>query len=141
MELSQVYELLERFEGSSLASFELTCSEFTLKLGKAAPVPAVLPAAAPAAAVSPVAAPHEEAEGTLLKAPLVGTFYAAPSPGAAPFATVGAQVKKGQTVCILEAMKMMSEIPAPCNCVIEEILVEDGTLVGYDAPLFRIREL
>ena len=137
MELSQVYELLERFEGSSLASFELTCSEFTLKLGKAVPVPAVLPAAA----VSPVAAPHEEAEGTLLKAPLVGTFYAAPSPGAAPFATVGAQVKKGQTVCILEAMKMMSEIPAPCNCVIEEILVEDGTLVGYDAPLFRIREL
>ena len=137
MELSQVYELLERFEGSSLASFELTCSEFTLKLGKAAPVPAVLPAAA----VSPVAAPHEEAEGTLLKAPLVGTFYAAPSPGAAPFATVGAQVKKGQTVCILEAMKMMSEIPAPYNCVIEEILVEDGTLVGYDAPLFRIREL
>ena len=54
---------------------------------------------------------------------------------------VGDQVKKGQTVCILEAMKMMSEIPAPMDCVIEEILVENGSLAGYDAPLFRVRRV
>ena len=70
-----------------------------------------------------------------------GTFYAAAGPDAEPFVKVGDQVKKGQTVCILEAMKMMSEIPAPMDCVIEEILVENGSLAGYDAPLFRVRRV
>ena len=144
MELSQVYELMERFEGSSLSSFELTGPDFTLKLGKGAPAAAVpVPMAVPAAVASPSgAAPAPAAEDApCIKAPLVGTFYIAPSPGAAPFVTVGSQVKKGQTVCILEAMKMMSEIPAPCDCVIEAVLAEDGQLMGYDAPLFRIREM
>ena len=80
-------------------------------------------------------------EGEYIKAPLVGTFYAAAGPDAEPFVKVGDQVKKGQTVCILEAMKMMSEIPAPMDCVIEEILVENGSLAGYDAPLFRVRRV
>ncbi len=71
----------------------------------------------------------------------MGTFYAVPRPGEAPFAPVGAAVKKGQTVCVLEAMKMMSEVPAPFDCVIEEVLVQDGELAGFDAPLFRVREL
>ena len=71
----------------------------------------------------------------------MGTFYAAASPEAEPFAPVGAVVKKGQTVCILEAMKMMSEIPAPMDCVIEEVLVENGSLAGFDAPLFRVRRV
>ena len=64
-----------------------------------------------------------------------------PARTAEPFVKVGDQVKKGQTVCILEAMKMMSEIPAPMDCVIEEILVENGSLAGYDAPLFRVRRV
>ena len=137
MDLSQVYEVMERFEASSLAALELTCKEYTLKLNKggaasAAPLPAS-PAAAPAPAEQPAA-------GTLIKAPLVGTFYAAPAPDEPPFVTVGSHVTKGQTVCILEAMKMMSEIPAPCSGTVEAVLAENGTLVGFDAPLFRIRE-
>ena len=79
--------------------------------------------------------------GTILKAPLVGTFYAAPAPGEDPFVRVGDTVKKGQTVCVLEAMKMMSEVPAPCDCVIEEVLIENGDLAAFGAPLFRIKEL
>ena len=143
MELSQVYELMERFEGSSLSAFELTGPDFTLKLGKGTPAGAVsVPMAMPAGTVPAPAAPAPAVEDApCIKAPLVGTFYVAPSPGAAPFVTVGSQVKKGQTVCILEAMKMMSEIPAPCDCVIEAVLAEDGQLMGYDAPLFRIREM
>ena len=84
-------------------------------------------------------APAEE--GQTLNAPLVGTFYAAPAPGEAPFVKAGDQVRKGQTVCVLEAMKMMSEVPAPADCIIEEVLVKDGELVGFDAPMFRIREV
>ena len=101
-------------------------------------VPAAASAAAPVPAV-PAAAP--KAEGSVIKAPLVGTFYAAPSPEAAPFVRAGDRVKKDNTVCIIEAMKMMSEVPAPCDCVIEEVLPASGDLVGYDQPLFRIREL
>ena len=69
----------------------------------------------------------------------MGTFYAASSPDAAPFAPVGTAVKKGQTVCILEAMKMMSEVPAPADGIIAEVLVSDGELVGFDQPLFRLK--
>ena len=82
-----------------------------------------------------------QAEGTTVKAPLVGTFYAASAPGEAPVVSVGDTAKKGQTLCVLEAMKMMSEVPAPCDCVILEILAKDGDLVGFDAPLFQVREL
>lgn len=88
---------------------------------------------------APAPAPAQEA-GRYITAPLVGTFYASPAPGEAPFAPVGAAVKKGQTVCVLEAMKMMSEVPAPFDCVIEEVLVQDGDLAGFDAPIFRVRE-
>ena len=71
----------------------------------------------------------------------MGTFYAASGPDSAPFVQAGDQVKKGQTVCILEAMKMMSEIPAPMDCVIEEVLMDNGSLAGFEAPLFRVRRL
>ena len=82
-----------------------------------------------------------ELPGCLITAPLVGTFYAAPAPGEAPFAPVGASVRKGGTVCVLEAMKMMSQVPAPFDCVIEEVLRKDGELAEFGAPLFRVREL
>ena len=77
----------------------------------------------------------------MVKAPLVGTFYAAPAPDEAPFAAPGKQLKKGETMCLIEAMKMMSEVPAPADCVVEEVLAADGEPVGYDAPLFRIRRV
>ena len=78
--------------------------------------------------------------GKCITAPLVGTFYAASAPDAAPFVQVGDHVKKGQTVCLMEAMKMMNEVQAPCDCVIEEILQEDGALVSFGEPLLRYRE-
>ena len=153
MELNEVLALMERFEGSAIQRMELESKGFRLMLDKAvpvaaapvaavpvaAPVPAAAPAAAPAPAPEAPAAAPAEAEGTLIKAPLVGTFYAAASPDAAPFAPVGAQVKAGQTLCILEAMKMMSEVPSPVSGVITEVLVSDGELVGFDQPLFRVK--
>ena len=149
MELSDILALLDRFDASSAASMKLRLGDLRLELNKnaapAAVVPAAVPvAAAPAAVAAPVPAaeaPKAQAEGTTVKAPLVGTFYAASAPGEAPFVSVGDTVKKGQTLCVLEAMKMMSEVPAPCDCVILETLAKDGDLVGFDAPLFQIREL
>ena len=151
MELSDIFALLERFESSSIQRMELRMEDFRLELDKnaavtvapvaAAPV-AAAPVAAPSAAPAPAAAPKAEAPaGPTINAPLVGTFYSAPSPDAAPFVSVGAAAMKGQTVCILEAMKMMSEVPSPADGVVEEILVRDGELVGYDQPLFRLREV
>ena len=150
MELSDVLALLDRFDASSAASMKLRLGDLRLELSKYAAPAAVVPAAAPAAAAAPAPvtapapaaeAPTAQAEGTTVKAPLVGTFYAASAPGEAPFVSVGDTVKKGQTLCVLEAMKMMSEVPAPCDCVILEILAKDGDLVGFDAPLFQVREL
>jgi len=150
MDFKEICALMERFEASSIQHFELEQKDFRLALDKALPaVPAVIPAPVPGAVIpaapapaapapaAPVPAP--EAEGSFIKAPLVGTFYAASSPDAAPFAPVGTAVKKGQTVCILEAMKMMSEVPAPADGVIAEVLVSDGELVGFDQPLFRLK--
>ena len=104
-----------------------------------AAVAAPVAAAVPTPAV-PAAAPKAE-EGDLVKAPLVGTFYAAPAPGEEPFAAPGKQVKKGETLCLIEAMKMMSEVPAPADCVVEEVLGRDGEAVGFGDPLFRIRKV
>ena len=151
MDMNQISALMEQFASSPIQRMELEQKDFRLVLDKCAPVaaipvPAAAPAAAPVPAASAPAAPAAPetapaaAEGTLIKAPLVGTFYAASSPEAAPFAPVGAVVKKGQTVCILEAMKMMSEVPSPADGVITEVLVSDGELVGFDQPLFRLKE-
>ena len=145
MDLESIYALMERFERSTLTGLELEQNGTRLKLDRtvtAAPAAAApSPAAVPVPSAAPAAPPAPEAEGSFIKAPLVGTFYAASSPDAAPFAPVGTAVKKGQTVCILEAMKMMSEIPAPMDCVIEEVLMDNGSLAGFDAPLFRVRRL
>ena len=105
--------------------------------GTRRPVPAagVPPAPAPAA---PAAAPAPE--GKCITAPVVGTFYMAPAPDQPPFVQVGDKVQKGQTVCLMEAMKMMSEVKAPCDCVIEAILQEDGALVSFGDDLIRYRE-
>ena len=150
MDFKEICALMERFEASSIQHFELEQKDFRLALDKALPaVPAVIPATVPGAVIpaapapaapAPAApAPAPEAGGSFIKAPLVGTFYAASSPDAAPFAPVGTAVKKGQTVCILEAMKMMSEVPAPADGIIAEVLVSDGELVGFDQPLFRLK--
>ena len=131
-----IYELMARFDAGTAASFKLTTKEFTLELsrsGAAATAPA-----APAQAPSP--APAGEPEGLFITAPLVGTFYAAPAPGEEPFVRPGDTVKQGQTVCLMEAMKMMNEVKAPRDCVIEAVLQQDGALVSFGDPLIRCRE-
>ena len=146
MELKDIYALMDRFGASGLTGLEVTQGDWHIRLEKApAPVVAAAPAAvsvpaAPAPAAPAAVPAAAQGSGTFIRAPLVGTFYAAPAPDKAPFVAVGDTVKAGQTVCVLEAMKMMSEIPAPCDCVIEEILAENGALVAFDAPLFRVRE-
>ncbi len=145
MDLESIYALMERFERSTLTGLELEQNGTRLKLDRtvtAAPAAAApSPAAVPVPSAAPAAQPPQESGAEYIKAPLVGTFYAAPAPGEAPFVKAGDQVRKGQTVCVLEAMKMMSEVPAPADCIIEEVLVKDGELVGFDAPMFRIREV
>ena len=147
MELQELYELMERFGRSGLTELEWSRGEETIALRKtpapvalAAPVPPAAVVSAPAAAPAAPAAAAPAQEGDFVKAPLVGTFYAASAPDAAPFVQVGDHVKKGQTVCLMEAMKMMNEVQAPCDCVIEEILQEDGALVSFGEPLLRYRE-
>ena len=135
----ELKELISCFEGSSLQSMKLSTQEFTIELARAAAaVPAVTPAAVAAVPAAPAAAPAQE-EGPVIAAPLVGTFYAAPAPDQSPFVSVGKRVKKGETVCLIEAMKMMSEVPAPCDCVIEAVLKEDGQLAAFGEPLLRYK--
>ena len=134
----EIFELMARFDASTATTLKLSTKDFSLELGKggpAAPIPAAAPVPAPAAAVSPAAAPAPA--GKCITAPLVGTFYAASAPEQPPFVQVGDRVRKGQPVCLLEAMKMMSEIPAPCDCEITAVLKENGALVSFGEPLFR----
>lgn len=145
MELESIYALMERFERSSITGLELEQNGTRLKLEKAvavaaAPAPVTAAPVAVSAAAAPVQ-PEQQNEGEYIKAPLVGTFYTAAGPDSAPFVQVGDKVEKGQTVCILEAMKAMSEIPAPMDCVIEEVLLDNGSLASFDAPLFRVRRV
>ena len=130
----EIKELIACFENSSLQAMKLSTQEFTIELNRGgapafaalSPVPAA-PAPAPA-----------EADSTVT-APLVGTFYAAPAPEKPPFVRAGDRVKKGDTLCLIEAMKMMSEIPAPCDCVIEAVLKTSGELVSFGEPLLRYK--
>ena len=130
----EIKELISCFENSTLQAMKLSTQEFTIEMnrgGGAAPVSAT-PAVAPAA-------PAPAAEGSAVTAPQVGTFYAAPAPEKPPFVQVGDRVKKGDTLCLIEAMKMMSEIPAPCDCVIEAVLKASGDRVSFGEPLLRYK--
>ena len=139
----EILELMARFDASSLTSFKLHSKDADLEMGKgipAAPAATAAPAAVPAAPAAPAAAPASAEEGKCITAPVVVTFYIAPAPDQPPFVQVGDKVQKGQTVCLMEAMKMMSEVKAPCDCVIEAILQEDGALVSFGDSLIRYRE-
>ena len=135
----EIYDLMDRFEGSTLQSMKLSAGGFKIELTRACAAPAAPAAAAAAPVVStPAPAPKKE-EGPVIKAPLVGTFYTSPAPDQPPFVSVGDRVSKGQTLCLMEAMKMMSEIPAPCDCIIEAVLKANGELASFQEPLFRYR--
>ena len=142
----EIFDLMDRFERSNLQSMKLSMQDFSIELSHPAPVavPAVISgvsgaAAAPAAPAAAEAPAASAPEAPAITAPLVGTYYAASAPDQPPFVAVGDRVSKGQTVCLIEAMKMTSEVPAPCDCVIEEILKANGELVAFGEPLFHYR--
>jgi acetyl-CoA carboxylase biotin carboxyl carrier protein len=149
MDLRKLKKLIDLVQESGIAELEITEGEEKVKIvkGGEATVTPVAPAAAPATAPGPAAAPAaataaaaEEPvpSGHVLKAPMVGTFYRSPSPEAKPFVEVGQNIKAGETVCIIEAMKLMNEIEADATGMIKAILVESGQPVEYGQPLFII---
>lgn len=156
MDLRKLKTLIDLVSESGVAELEITEGDDRVKIVNrvgAAPVaaaaPAVIatpvvasaaPAAAPAPAVAaePAAAPVAAEDTRTINSPMVGTFYRAPSPGAKPFADVGQKVKTGDTVCIIEAMKLLNEIETEYDGVIKEILVENGQPVEFGQPLFVI---
>lgn len=148
MKIDEIKELLSAFDASAATSFSLEADGFRLDLKKDACIaaPVIAPAAAipvSVAAVSPAApaaeaAPAQKPDGLIVKSPIVGVAYRGPEPDAEPFVTKGQAVKKGQKLCLVEAMKMFNEITAPADGIITSILFEDGKLVEFDAPLFEI---
>jgi acetyl-CoA carboxylase biotin carboxyl carrier protein len=146
MDLRKLKKLIDLVQESGIAELEITEGEEKVKIVKggvvsvsAAPVvamPAAAPAAAPTAAAAPSESPDASQEGHVVKAPMVGTFYRSPSPDAKVFVEVGQAVKEGDTICIIEAMKLMNEIEADASGVVKAILVENGQPVEYGQPLF-----
>ncbi|HFA5982964.1 TPA: acetyl-CoA carboxylase biotin carboxyl carrier protein [Neisseria gonorrhoeae] len=146
MDLRKLKKLIDLVEESGIAEIEVTEGEEKVRITRtiaaaaapvyAAPVPAAAPAVTPASA--PAAAPAARDLSDAQKSPMVGTFYRAPGPNAAAFVEVGQQVKAGDTLCIIEAMKLMNEIEAEKSGTVKEILVENGTPVEFGEPLFII---
>ncbi|MCC5852285.1 MAG: acetyl-CoA carboxylase biotin carboxyl carrier protein [Alkalimonas sp.] len=149
MDIRKIKKLIELVEESGISELEITEGEESVRISRQstapqqlhyaaapAPVAALAPAAAPAAPAAPAAAP--EPSGHQVRSPMVGSFYRAPSPTAKPFVEVGQSVKVGDTLCIVEAMKMMNQIQSDKAGVVKEILVQDGEPVEFDQPLVII---
>ena len=146
MELKDIMELWDRFEASAVDEMELELdgARFSLKKGGQIAAPAVIREVIPAAAAKAPAAPASSSEMNAhlfkeVKAPLVGTFYNAPAPDAAPFVKVGDKVKAGDVIGIIEAMKLMNEVTASEDGVVEKILAQSGELVAYDQVLMLLK--
>lgn len=155
MDIRKIKKLIELVEESGIDELEITEGEESVRIARNRPQAAMhysLPPVAMPAPVAPVAissgvpttkgtapaASEPTTQGFVQRSPMVGSFYRSPAPGSARFAEVGSTVKKGDVVCIIEAMKMMNQIQADQAGVIESILVEDGQPVEYDQPLFTI---
>ena len=156
MDLRKIKKLIDLLEESNLAEIEIKEGEESVRLARApkggyAPAAAPIAAAAPAATPMPMSSPSEAAtggsakpasslpEGHVLRAPMVGTFYASPAPDKPPFVTVGQAVKAGDTLAIIEAMKMFNPIEADVSGTVVAILGESGHPVEFDQPLFVIQ--
>ncbi len=144
MDIKKIQKLIEMIEASDIAEIEITEGEESVRINRystavapAAPVaaaPVALAAAAPPASDSVAVEPA----GHAVKSPMVGTFYRSASPGSAPFIEVGQTVKEGDTLCIIEAMKILNQIESDKSGVIKQILIEDAQAVEYDQALFII---
>ena len=152
MEINEIknvaLELMDALASKKLGEVAIEFEGVKIKIKAAAPAPVIAAApsaaAAPAASAAPAAAAAAETEtapaddlpaGTQVKSPLVGTFYSAPSPDEPPFVLVGQEVKEGDTLCIIEAMKVMNEIKAPCSGKVVRIMVQPGDMVEYNQLL------
>jgi acetyl-CoA carboxylase biotin carboxyl carrier protein len=154
MDIRKIKKLIELVEQSDVAEIEIHEGEESVRISRqgpmmaAAPMPTAFPpqAYAPAAPAPAAAAPSApeapaapaEPEGHLVRAPMVGTFYRAPSPGAKVFVEEGQQVKSGDTLCIIEAMKILNQIESDKSGTVKKVLVENGEPVEYNQPLFVI---
>ncbi len=150
MDIRKVKKLIELLEESGVAEIEIHEGEESVRISRyaanapaAAPAPVVAPAAAPPAVSAPPSGTSELSaseipSGHTVESPMVGTFYRAPSPGAGPFVEVGQRVNEGDTLCIIEAMKMLNQIEADKAGVIKAILVENAEPVEYGQALFVI---
>ncbi len=148
MDIRKVKKLIELLEESGIAEIEITEGEESVRISRypgnppAAPaVPGVPPAAIPTPAAEPAAEQIPStapASGHTVTAPMVGTFYASPAPGAKPFVEIGSEVNVGDTLCIIEAMKMMNQIESEVAGRVVSVLVENGEPIEFDQPLFII---
>ncbi|AKH69002.1 acetyl-CoA carboxylase, biotin carboxyl carrier protein [Spongiibacter sp. IMCC21906] len=153
MDIRKVKKLIELLEESNIDELEIKEGEESVRISRnsanaampapqyysqPAPVAAAAPAAATAAPAAEPAPAEKAINGHVIKSPMVGTFYRAPSPGSPSFAEVGQHVKAGDVICIVEAMKMMNQIEADKSGVIEAILVDDAEPVEFDQPLITI---
>lgn len=156
MDLRKIKKLIELLEESNLAELEIHEGEESVRLSRVATAPAVMhspmaapppaaavPAAAPAPAPPPAPAQQAEGEqlpdGQVVRSPMVGTFYGAPDPDSEPFVKEGQKVSRGDTLCLIEAMKMFNQIESEFSGTVVAVLVESGQPVEYDQPLFVIR--
>lgn len=147
MDLRKLKTLIDLVSESNVSELEITEAEGKVRIVKsagvvqqfvaAAPVAAAAPAA-PAAPVAELPAPPAAVVGHQVKSPMVGTFYRASAPGAKPFIEIGAQVKEGDVLCIIEAMKILNEIEADKTGTVTRVLAENGQAVEYGQPLFVI---
>lgn len=152
MEINEIknvaLELMDALASKKLGEVAIELEGVKIKIKAAAPAPVIAAApsaaAAPAASAAPVAAAAAETEtapaddlpaGTQVKSPLVGTFYSSPSPDEPPFVLVGQEVREGDTLCIIEAMKVMNEIKAPCSGKVVRIMAQPGDMVEYNQLL------
>ncbi len=155
MDIRKVKKLIELLEESGIAEIEITEGEESVRISRypAGPAPVAMPAPAPAGAApqpaqpSPGPGPEPAADtpdtkapdpGQTVTAPMVGTYYSAPAPGAKPFVEVGSTIEAGDTLCIIEAMKMMNQIEAEIGGTVVSVLAENGEPVEFGQPLFII---
>ena len=152
VDLKKLRSLLRTLADGDVTEFEFEDGKVRVRLSRGKPPSVEAVALTPAPAAVPPASGSEQAksaaespppadatvDGVIVTSPFVGTFYRAPSPDVQPFVEAGARVREGQTLCIVEAMKLMNEIEADCGGVVREILVENGKPVEYGQALFRI---
>ena len=162
MDLKEIRQIIEMMKRHDLSLFHLERDGMKIKLKKgvdydaflssyqgggnvshapvqAAPAPTLLPASTPVAESTEAAPAPAAGSGKMIPSPMVGTFYRSSSPGEAPFVKEGDSISEGQTICIIEAMKVMNEIKAETSGVIARVVANDGTPVQYDQPLFELK--